>query len=62
MWRHPGKTMFCRDDATLGTRLVSKKCMGADQFEDYAVQLQIARDLMKQKATCQGGGLCGGIQ
>ncbi|HEY2781411.1 MAG TPA: hypothetical protein VGI90_11575 [Steroidobacteraceae bacterium] len=58
---YDGKTMFCRDDATLGTRLVSKKCMGADQFEDYAVQLQIARDLMKQKATCQGGDICGGI-
>jgi hypothetical protein len=58
---YSGKTMFCRDDATLGTRLVSKKCMGADQFEDYAVQLQIARDLMKQKATCQGGDICGGI-
>jgi hypothetical protein len=25
------------------------------------VQLQIARDLMKQKATCQGGDICGGI-
>ncbi|HEV7357837.1 MAG TPA: hypothetical protein VGN99_07560 [Steroidobacteraceae bacterium] len=59
---YDGKTMFCRDDATLGTRLVSKKCMGADQFEDYAVQLQIARDLMRQKATCQGGDICGGIQ
>lgn len=59
---YDGKTMFCRDDATLGTRLVSKKCMGADQFEDYAVQLQIARDLMRQKATCNGGDICGGIQ
>jgi hypothetical protein len=59
---YDGKTFFCREDATLGTRLVSKKCMGADQFEDYAVQLQIARDLMRQKATCQGGDICGGIQ
>ena len=59
---YDGKTMFCREDATLGTRLVSKKCMGADQFEDYAVQLQIARDLLRQKATCQGGDICGGIQ
>jgi hypothetical protein len=57
-----GKTMFCRDDATLGTRLVSKRCMDADQCEDYAVQLQIARDLMKQKANCQGGGICGGLE
>lgn len=59
---YDGKTFFCRDDATLGTRLVSKRCMGADQFEDYAVQLQIARDLMKQKATCNSGDICGGLQ
>ncbi len=56
-----GKTMFCKDDATLGTRLTSKKCMDAIQFEDYAVQLQIARDLMKQKGQCQGGGICGAL-
>ena len=63
---YDGKTMFCRDDAALGTRLVSKRCMDADQFEDYAVQLQIARDLMKDKGACQGGkslgGACGGLQ
>jgi hypothetical protein len=60
-----GKTMFCRDDATLGTRLASKRCMDALSFEDYAVQLKIARDLMQSKTQCQGGkvlgGACGGI-
>jgi hypothetical protein len=59
---YSGKTMFCRDDATLGTRLASKKCMDASQFEDYGVQLQIARDLIKSKSQCQGGSLCGGMQ
>ena len=41
-----GKTFFCREDATVGTRLTSKRCIDAMQFEDYAVQLQIARDTM----------------
>ena len=59
---YSGKTMFCRDDATLGTRLKSKRCMGALEFEDYSTQLKIARDLMQSKTQCQGGGLCGGVQ
>jgi hypothetical protein len=58
---YSGKTMFCKDDATLGTRLASKRCMGAFEFEDYATQLKIARDLMKSKSGCNGGGLCGGL-
>jgi hypothetical protein len=63
---YDGKTFFCKDDATLGTRLISKKCIDPDNFEDYAIQLQIARDTMR-KDVCQGGkaGLtpspCGGI-
>ena len=63
---YSGRTYFCKDDATLGTRLKSKKCIDADQFEDYAIQLQIARDTMR-KDVCQGGRAslnaspCGGI-
>lgn len=57
-----GKTMFCKDDATLGTRLPSKKCMDAMQFEDYAVQLEYARDTMRANKGCNGQGLCGGVQ
>ena len=62
-----GKTFFCREDATVGTRIKNKRCIDANAFEDYAVQLQIARDTMK-KDVCQGGktgmlgGPCGGIQ
>jgi hypothetical protein len=58
--------MFCKQDAVLGSRLTSKRCMGAIQFEDYAVQLKIARDMMESKGACQGGkatgGACGGLQ
>jgi hypothetical protein len=57
-----GKTMFCKEDAALGSRLTSKRCMDANEFEDYAVQLKIARDMMKSKGQCQGGSICGGIQ
>jgi hypothetical protein len=62
-----GKTFFCREDATVGTRIKDKRCIDANAFEDYAVQLQIARDTMK-KDVCQGGktgmlgGPCGGLQ
>jgi hypothetical protein len=59
---YDGKTMFCRDDATLGTRIGSKRCMNSEDFEDYGRMLQIARDTMKAKNQCQGGGLCGGLQ
>jgi hypothetical protein len=64
---YSGKTFFCRDDATVGTRIKDKRCIDANQFEDYAVQLQIARDTMK-KDVCQGGNTgmvgtaCGGLK
>jgi hypothetical protein len=56
-----GTTMFCKEDAALGTRIKSKRCMSGYEFEDYSAQLKIARDLMKQKGQCQGGDICGGI-
>lgn len=60
-----GRTMFCKEDAALGSRLKSKRCMDAIQFEDYSVQLKIARDMMQSKTACQGGkvlgGPCGGL-
>jgi hypothetical protein len=57
---YDGKTMFCRDDAYVGTRIKSKLCMDSNQFEDYAVQLKIARDMMKEKGQCTGG-ICGHV-
>ena len=68
---YDGKTMFCRDDATLGTRIASKRCMDYEDFEDYGRMLQIARELMRDKNQCQGGaatkakglgGVCGGLE
>jgi ABC-type transport system substrate-binding protein len=63
---YSGKTFFCKDDATVGTRIASKKCIDPDNFEDYAIQMQIARDTMP-KDVCQGGkeslnaNPCGGM-
>jgi hypothetical protein len=56
---YDGKTMFCRDDPTLGTRIASKRCMDSEDFEDYGRMLKLARDLMKNKSGCNGGGVCG---
>lgn len=53
-----GNTLFCRDDAVLGTRFKTKRCMGLDQFADYATQLEIARDTINAKTACSGG-ICG---
>jgi hypothetical protein len=53
-----GSTMFCKEDASLGTRIKSKRCMSSFEFEDYAVQLRIAREQMQSNNQCTGG-ICG---
>ena len=57
-----GNTLFCKHDTPLGSRIPLVRCMSAYEFEEYATQLKIARDLLKSKTQCQGGGLCGGLQ
>jgi hypothetical protein len=61
-----GTTLFCRSDAAIGSRIPLMRCMSAYEFDDYAVQLKIARDLMGNKNQCQAGKTamspCGGIQ
>jgi hypothetical protein len=61
-----GTTLFCRGDAALGSRIPLTRCMTGDQFDDYAVQLKIARDLMGNKTQCNAGRVsmnpCGGVQ
>jgi hypothetical protein len=60
-----GTTLFCRQDAILGSRIPLPRCMTAYEFDDYAVQLKIARDLMQNKGACNSKGtpfsLCGGL-
>jgi len=60
-----GTTLFCKQDAALGSRIPLTRCMTADEFDDYAVQLKIARDMIQSKAGCNSGkvvgSLCGGL-
>jgi hypothetical protein len=60
-----GTTLFCRHDAVLGSRIPLPRCMTAYEFDDYAVQLKIARDMMQSKTACNSKGtafsLCGGV-
>jgi len=60
-----GSTLFCRQDPVLGSRIPLPRCMTAYEFDDYAVQLKIARDMMQNKTQCNSKGtvfsLCGGI-
>jgi hypothetical protein len=55
-----GNTMFCKEDAALGTRIKSKRCMSSFEFEDYAMQIKIAREQMQSNNQCQGG-ICGNV-
>ena len=61
-----GTTLFCRQDPVLGSRIPLPRCMTAYEFDDYAVQLKIARDMMQNKGACNSKGTltspCGGIQ
>jgi hypothetical protein len=61
-----GTTLFCRQDPVLGSRIPLPRCMTAYEFDDYAVQLKIARDMMQSKTACNSKGTlmspCGGIQ
>ena len=61
-----GTTLFCRQDPVLGSRIPLPRCMTAYEFDDYIVQLKIARDMMQNKGACNSKGTlmspCGGIQ
>lgn len=50
-----GDTLFCKQDAALGSRIPLTRCMSAQEFEDYATQLKLARDTLQNKLQCTGG-------
>ena len=47
--------MFCKDDALIGTRITSTRCLTESEFDLYLVQLRYAKDNI-QRASC--GGNC----
>jgi pyruvate/2-oxoglutarate dehydrogenase complex dihydrolipoamide acyltransferase (E2) component len=54
-----GKTMYCKEDAQLGTRFVTERCMDENQLVETLEAQQRQRDQLNQ-AICTGGGSCGG--
>lgn len=55
-----GVTLFCREDAEIGTRLKTKKCVGETQLEEILDQREAQRDQFRKPGQC-GGSVCGGI-
>jgi hypothetical protein len=52
-----GAIMFCKDEAAIGTRISSTRCLTENEFDIYLVQLKYAQDNM-QRPGC--GGNCNG--
>lgn len=55
-----GSTLFCKEDAALGSRIPLKRCMTTYEFDDYVVKLKIERDMMQGHTQCTGG-ICGNV-
>ena len=49
-----GVTQYCWEDANLGTRFPTKKCVGEDQLSDIVAQRQVTQDNMRRNATNAG--------
>jgi hypothetical protein len=54
--------LFCWEDASLGTRLKTKKCVDQDTFELLVQQRGIMRDGLQQGSGSCNGGPCGQIR
>ncbi len=59
-----GNTLLCKHDAALGSRIPLVRCMSAQEFDEYATQMKIARDSLEHnlETQCQGKFTCGGIK
>jgi hypothetical protein len=51
---HNGATQYCWEDANLGTRFPTKKCIGEDQLNDLVAQRQATQDNMRRNITNAG--------
>jgi hypothetical protein len=45
---HKGVTVYCWEDATIGTRFTTKKCVGEDQLNDILEQREAQQDKMRR--------------
>lgn len=52
-------TLYCKREATVGTRFKTEKCYSEDQVRDYVIaQQENKRDMDKIRNTCGGGTAC----
>jgi hypothetical protein len=56
-----GGLMFCWEDATLGTRLKTKKCVDEATFDVLLQQRGTLRDNLRQGTPSCNGSICGQI-
>ena len=53
------RTIFCRDEAPIGSRLTKDVCVSIDQLEESVRQAEVLRDQLLRGQTC-GKAACGG--
>jgi len=51
---HNGTTKYCWEDASVGTRFTTKKCVGPDQLDDIIAQREAVKRDMEQRALTGG--------
>ena len=54
-----GRTLFCRNEAPIGSRLTKEACVSADELAESVRQAELVRDQMRRGNTC-GTAACGG--
>lgn len=51
--------LYCKKDATIGTRFKTERCYNEDQIRDYLVALEEQkRDIDRIRSTCATGTVC----
>ena len=53
------QTIFCRNEAPLGSRIAKDVCVSADQLENSVRQAELFREQMRRGQAC-GKASCGG--
>lgn len=52
-------TLYCKKDATVGTRFKTERCYSEDQVREYLLALEIQkRDIDRIRSTCATGAVC----
>ena len=54
-----GVTVYCREDATLGTRFTSKKCYNEQQLVELTREREAVHEQMSKPRVCAGAGCAG---